>query len=202
MITSVTDTLHIPSYMLFLCTIYFQQIGLLTASILNALLSAACCVGLLFAIGVTIAHDGKGLMVGCSDTQVPINARSPIGVRCPFDTTRIYVSLKFPSLSVKHDFILFFKAWHEKGSTFISHFLLSTTSHLSGHHPGSVDPLCSVFGSWSGTVSVVLHGGTGSQGAATLQEQLHQRAGMYLCVGQMNMLEGYNFVVWLKHTHT
>lgn len=107
-----------------------------------------------------------------------------------------------PSLSVKHDFILFFKAWHEKGSTFISHFLLSTTSHLSGHHPGSVDPLCSVFGSWSRTVSVVLHGGTGSQGAATLQEQLHQRAGVYLCVGQMDMLEGYNFGVWLKHTHT
>lgn len=66
------------------------QIGLLTASILNALLSAACCVGLLFAIGVTITQDGKGLMVGCSDTQVPINARSPVGVRCPFDTTRIY----------------------------------------------------------------------------------------------------------------
>ncbi|XP_030581946.1 keratinocyte-associated protein 3 [Archocentrus centrarchus] len=66
------------------------QIGLLIASFLNALLSAACCVGLLLAISITIAHDGRTLMVGCNDTEVPINARSPVGARCPFDTTRIY----------------------------------------------------------------------------------------------------------------
>nr|XP_033481776.1 keratinocyte-associated protein 3 isoform X1 [Epinephelus lanceolatus] len=66
------------------------QIGLLIASFLNALLSAACCTGLLFAISVTIAHNGEGLMLGCNDTEVPINARSPVSARCPFDTTRIY----------------------------------------------------------------------------------------------------------------
>ncbi|XP_072321715.1 keratinocyte-associated protein 3 [Eucyclogobius newberryi] len=65
------------------------QIGLLITSILNALLSAACCVGLLVAIGVTVAHNGQGLMQGCNST-VPINAKSPVGVQCPFDTTRIY----------------------------------------------------------------------------------------------------------------
>ncbi|KAF3832472.1 hypothetical protein F7725_026137 [Dissostichus mawsoni] len=29
-------------------------------------------------------------MKGCNDTEVPINARSPVSARCPFDTTRIY----------------------------------------------------------------------------------------------------------------
>ncbi|KAM9366694.1 keratinocyte-associated protein 3 [Symphorus nematophorus] len=66
------------------------HIGLLIASFLNALLSAACCIGLLLAISITIAHNGRGLMLGCNDTLVPINARSPVSARCPFDTTRIY----------------------------------------------------------------------------------------------------------------
>ncbi|KAF1393024.1 hypothetical protein PFLUV_G00034100 [Perca fluviatilis] len=66
------------------------QIGLLIASFLNALLSAACCTGLLLAISVTVAHNGEGLMLGCNDTMVPTNARSPVSARCPFDTTRIY----------------------------------------------------------------------------------------------------------------
>lgn len=66
------------------------QIGLLIVSVLNALLSAACCLGLLLAISATVANNGEVLMVGCNDTQVPINARSPVSARCPFDTTRIY----------------------------------------------------------------------------------------------------------------
>ncbi|XP_035483530.1 keratinocyte-associated protein 3 [Scophthalmus maximus] len=75
------------------------QIGLLIASFLNALLSAACCTGLLMAISVTVAHSGQGLMQGCNDTEVPINARSPVSAQCPFDTTRIYdttLALWFP----------------------------------------------------------------------------------------------------------
>lgn len=78
-----------PFTMLFLC---LQQIGLVVVSLLNALISAACCIGLLLAICVTIANNGQGLMVGCNDTEVPVNARSPISAECPFDTTRIYVS--------------------------------------------------------------------------------------------------------------
>ncbi|KAM4603009.1 keratinocyte-associated protein 3 [Polymixia lowei] len=66
------------------------QIGILIVSFLNALLSAACCVGILLAISLTIAHDGRGLMKGCNDTEVPINARSPVSAQCPFDTTKIY----------------------------------------------------------------------------------------------------------------
>ncbi|XP_072236434.1 keratinocyte-associated protein 3 [Leuresthes tenuis] len=66
------------------------QIGLLISSFLNTLLSAACFTGLLLAICVTIANNGKGLLFGCNDTVVPINARSPISPQCAFDTTRIY----------------------------------------------------------------------------------------------------------------
>ncbi|XP_008308618.1 keratinocyte-associated protein 3 isoform X1 [Cynoglossus semilaevis] len=65
-----------------------MQIGLLVVSFLNALLSAACCTGLLLAIGITVAHEGRGLLTGCNDTRV--DARSPISADCPFDTTRIY----------------------------------------------------------------------------------------------------------------
>ncbi|XP_035508027.1 keratinocyte-associated protein 3 [Morone saxatilis] len=66
------------------------QIGLLITSFLNALLSTACCIGLLLAISITVAHSGQSLMLGCNDTKLPINARSPVSARCPFDTTRIY----------------------------------------------------------------------------------------------------------------
>ncbi|XP_068184264.1 keratinocyte-associated protein 3 isoform X1 [Antennarius striatus] len=72
-----------------LCAIRLQ-IGLLISSFLNALLSAACCTGFLLAISITVAHNGQGLMLGCNDTEVPINARSPVSARCPFDATRIY----------------------------------------------------------------------------------------------------------------
>ncbi|XP_026148874.1 keratinocyte-associated protein 3 [Mastacembelus armatus] len=66
------------------------QIGLLIVSFLNALLSAACSTGFLLAISVTVAHNGQGLMLGCNETQMSINARSPVSAQCPFDTTRIY----------------------------------------------------------------------------------------------------------------
>ncbi|KAM6979853.1 keratinocyte-associated protein 3 [Aplochiton taeniatus] len=67
------------------------HIGLLVSSFLNALLSAACAVGLLLAISLTIRSDGLGLMEGCNSTDVtPLNARSQVSADCPFDTTRIY----------------------------------------------------------------------------------------------------------------
>lgn len=66
------------------------HIGLLITSFLNALLSAACCTGLLLAISITVAHNGQSLMLGCNDTEVPVDARSPVSAQCPFDTTRIY----------------------------------------------------------------------------------------------------------------
>ncbi|XP_028257876.1 keratinocyte-associated protein 3 [Parambassis ranga] len=70
--------------------VFKLQIGLVITSFLNTLVSAACCTGLLLAISITVAHNGQGLMLGCNDTNVPVNARSPISSQCPFDTTRIY----------------------------------------------------------------------------------------------------------------
>lgn len=92
--------LRFYSYMI-MC---LQQVGLLITSFLNALLSAATCVGLLLAISITVAHNGQGLMLGCNDTLVPINARSPVSARCPFDTTRIFVSLNplFQNVHLTH----------------------------------------------------------------------------------------------------
>ncbi|XP_030644332.1 keratinocyte-associated protein 3 [Chanos chanos] len=75
------------------------HVGLLVSAFLNALFSAACCVGLLLAISLTISGDGQVLMRGCKMTDVPINARAPVSVDCPFDTTRIYdttLALWFP----------------------------------------------------------------------------------------------------------
>ncbi|KAL2098586.1 hypothetical protein ACEWY4_005066 [Coilia grayii] len=77
------------------------HIGLLVSSLLNTLLSAACCVGLLLAISVTVGGEGQGLMKGCNASVAPINARAPISVDCPFDTTRIYdttLAMWFPCL--------------------------------------------------------------------------------------------------------
>ncbi|TRY65032.1 hypothetical protein DNTS_025357 [Danionella cerebrum] len=66
------------------------HIGLLVSSFLNALLSLACLLGLILAISLTISADGSALMKGCNSTNMPINARSPVIVNCPFDATRIY----------------------------------------------------------------------------------------------------------------
>ncbi|KAL4623877.1 keratinocyte-associated protein 3-like [Arapaima gigas] len=66
------------------------HVGLLVSSFLNTLLSAACTVGLLLAISLTIHNGGRGLMQGCNSTVAPANARSVIVANCPFDTTRIY----------------------------------------------------------------------------------------------------------------
>ncbi|CAB1330706.1 unnamed protein product [Coregonus sp. 'balchen'] len=74
-------------------SVWKLHIGLLISSFLNALLSAACGVGLLLAISLTIANEGRGLMLGCNFTDLPINARSPVNADCPFDSTRIYVNL-------------------------------------------------------------------------------------------------------------
>lgn len=78
------------------------QWALLVLSLLNSLLSAACFVGLLLAVALTIANGGKNLVSGCNSTVLPADARSvQMSNECPFDTTRIYdttLALWFPSM--------------------------------------------------------------------------------------------------------
>ncbi|KAJ8356587.1 hypothetical protein SKAU_G00193810 [Synaphobranchus kaupii] len=81
-------------------TISKMHVSLLVLSFMNALLSTACCVGLLLAISLTIKGNGLSLMVGCNSTGLPISPHSSFKTNCPFDTTRIYdttLALWFPS---------------------------------------------------------------------------------------------------------
>lgn len=76
--------------------------SLLVLALLNALLSAACFVGLVLSVSLTIANGGKNLISGCNTTVLPADTRSVImSNKCPFDTTRIYdttLALWFPSM--------------------------------------------------------------------------------------------------------
>ncbi|MEE6525045.1 hypothetical protein FKM82_024827, partial [Ascaphus truei] len=68
----------------------------------NSLVSAACFVGLVLAVSLTVANGGKNLISGCNSTVLPADTRSVVmSNECPFDTTRIYdttLALWFPSM--------------------------------------------------------------------------------------------------------
>nr|XP_033794528.1 keratinocyte-associated protein 3 isoform X2 [Geotrypetes seraphini] len=76
--------------------------ALFCVSLLNSLLSAACFVGLVLAITLTVSNGGKQLIAGCNSSALPGDARSAIMSNdCPFDTTRIYdttLALWIPSM--------------------------------------------------------------------------------------------------------
>ncbi|XP_053565370.1 keratinocyte-associated protein 3 [Bombina bombina] len=76
--------------------------ALLVLALVNGLLSAACFVGLVVAVSLTIANGGKNLISGCNSSVLPAETRSVImSNECPFDTTRIYdttLALWFPSM--------------------------------------------------------------------------------------------------------
>uniref|UniRef100_A0A8B9BPC5 Keratinocyte associated protein 3 n=1 Tax=Anser brachyrhynchus TaxID=132585 RepID=A0A8B9BPC5_9AVES len=67
---------------------------LLSVSLLNCLLSTACSVGLALAIALTVHSRGMRLVTGCNSSALPADARAAIATNdCPFNTTRIYVSI-------------------------------------------------------------------------------------------------------------
>lgn len=72
-----------------------QHWTLLSVSLLNSLLSTACSVGLALAVALTIHSRGMHLVTGCNSSALPADARAAIVTNdCPFNTTRIYVSLQ------------------------------------------------------------------------------------------------------------
>uniref|UniRef100_F6ZU42 Keratinocyte associated protein 3 n=1 Tax=Ornithorhynchus anatinus TaxID=9258 RepID=F6ZU42_ORNAN len=74
---------------------------LLAGSLLNLLLSAACSLGLLLAISLTVANGGRRLISGCNPTPLGHATPSPGLPDCPFDPTRIYdtaLTLWLPSM--------------------------------------------------------------------------------------------------------
>ncbi|XP_057252838.1 keratinocyte-associated protein 3 [Pezoporus wallicus] len=76
--------------------------ALLSVSLLNCLLSAACSVGLALAFALTVNSRGTHLITGCNSSALPADARAAIATNdCPFNTTRIYdtaLALWFPSM--------------------------------------------------------------------------------------------------------
>lgn len=64
-------------------------------ALLNLLLSAACSLGLLLAVSLTVANGGRRLIADCHpgllNPLLPLD-QGPGKADCPFDPTRIYVS--------------------------------------------------------------------------------------------------------------
>ncbi|XP_011811721.1 PREDICTED: keratinocyte-associated protein 3, partial [Colobus angolensis palliatus] len=81
-----------------------QHWALLVLALVNLLLSAACSLGLLLAVSLTVANGGRRLIADCHpgllDPLVPLD--EGLGhTDCPFDPTRIYdtaLALWIPSL--------------------------------------------------------------------------------------------------------
>ncbi|XP_077815982.1 keratinocyte-associated protein 3 isoform X1 [Macaca mulatta] len=78
--------------------------ALLVLALVNLLLSAACSLGLLLAVSLTVANGGRRLIADCHpgllDPLVPLD-EGPGHTDCPFDPTRIYdtaLALWIPSL--------------------------------------------------------------------------------------------------------
>ncbi|KAM6221674.1 keratinocyte-associated protein 3 [Rhynchocyon petersi] len=78
--------------------------GLVALALVNLLLSAACSLGLLLAVSLTVANGGRRLIADCHpgllDPLVPLDLGSG-HADCPFDPTRIYdtaLALWIPSL--------------------------------------------------------------------------------------------------------
>lgn len=78
--------------------------ALLALALVNLLLSAACSMGLLLAVSLTIANGGRRLIADCHpallDPSIPLD-QGPGHTDCPFDPTRIYdtaLALWIPSL--------------------------------------------------------------------------------------------------------
>ncbi|MBZ3879117.1 Nuclear receptor-binding protein [Sciurus carolinensis] len=78
--------------------------ALLALALVNMLLSAACFMGLLLAVSLTVANGGRRLIADCHpgllDPSIPLDQGSG-HTDCPFDPTRIYdtaLALWIPSL--------------------------------------------------------------------------------------------------------
>lgn len=73
-----------------------QHWALLALALVNLLLSAACSLGLLLAVSLTVANGGRRLIADCHpgllDPLLPLD-QGPGHSDCPFDPTRIYVSV-------------------------------------------------------------------------------------------------------------
>lgn len=68
-----------------------QRWAAFSLSVACALLSLTCALGLLASIAMTFATQGRALLAACTFGSPELLALAP---NCPFDPTRIYVSVK------------------------------------------------------------------------------------------------------------
>ena len=110
------------------------------------LLSAACSLGLLLAVSLTVANGGSHLIADCHsgllDPLVPLDQGSG-HADCPFDPTKIYVSpiifSAFLQSTEPGSCPLITRTCH---SCLTSSPCLPPFHHLLGHSLGSLDPFC------------------------------------------------------------
>lgn len=135
-----------PPRLLTLTSCPCQHWALLALALVNLLLSAACSLGLLLAVSLTVANGGRRLIADCHpgllDPLVPLDQGSG-HADCPFDPTKIYVS---PVLSPA-----FLRSTEPRYCPLIAsicHSCPASSSclppflHLLGHSLGSLDPFC------------------------------------------------------------
>ncbi|NXU44861.1 TMM54 protein, partial [Drymodes brunneopygia] len=67
-----------------------QKWALLALSACSSLCCLCRLLGLLVAIGLTLGNQGRVLLAPCAVTN---SALAPVSRECPFDPTRVYVSL-------------------------------------------------------------------------------------------------------------
>ncbi|KAM4904181.1 keratinocyte-associated protein 3 isoform 1-T1 [Sylvia borin] len=173
---------------------------MLGVSLLNCLLSTACSVGLALAFALTVHSRGTHLVRGCNSSALPLDARAAIATNdCPFNTTRIYVSLHAPLLPAASSSLCFLLSFFSLSfllpfslSPFFA--LLSTQSLVSvfrrlwcrahvpltpcstGHSAGALVPLPAAGSRRSRALGQVLFGGSRLPGHRALCTQLWQRA--------------------------
>lgn len=157
-----------------------QHWALLAAALMNLLLSAACSLGLLLAVSLTVANGGRRLIADCHpgllDPLLPLD-QGPGRADCPFDPTRIYVSAcsSQPFCSLQVLVLPCQPPLHAMPA------LLPLSSPPScfapGYSLGSLDPFCVHVCSGGCPVWLLLRGCTHSPWGGALQEGRASGAG-------------------------
>lgn len=149
-----------------------QHWALLVLAVANLLLSTACSLGLLLAVALTVANGGRLLIADCHpglpNPLLPLD-EGPGHKDCPFDPTRIYVSVCLAFLQST-------KPWSALLIAPTCHSCPAPTGppilplHLLGHSLGSLDPFFAHVCSRGCSIWLLLCGGTHSPWGWALQE--------------------------------
>lgn len=169
-----------------------QHWALLVLAVVNLLLSTACSLGLLLAVSLTVANGGRRLIADCHpgllDPSIPLD-QGPGHSDCPFDPTRIYVSVL--SVFAVHKALIC--PFNHSNLPLLPCFLLVPgiyLLHLLGYSLGSLDPFFAHVCSRGCSIWLLLCGSTHPPWGWALQEGRATEA------GKDDEQEGFN-INWL-----